>query len=114
MQEFTPQDLPKDFSPEPNEKMEIVNKHRQLGHGEIITEILRQKRRAELEARDLPDTNKKIKSFRRRKAELFPYPRTGYGETIEVGATTYQVQANGEWRNLTKHPEFERPIKAIG
>lgn len=98
MQEFIPQDLPTDFTPEPNQKMEVVKKARQLGHSDIIVKILREKRRQELELRDLPDHNGKIKSFRRRKSELFPYPRHGYGDTKTVGKRLYQVQANGEWR----------------
>ncbi len=100
MQEFTPVDMP--VEPPKEEKAPVIKKTRQLGMSEIITEILKERRRKMLEARNLPDTNKRIKGFRRLKATLFPYPRLGYGELVEVGKTSYQIQANGEWRNLEK------------
>ncbi len=110
MQEFTPVDMP--VEPPKEEKATVIPKLRQLGMTEIITEILKDKRRLMLEARNLPNNNKKIKGFRRAKAELFPYPRKGYGDLIEVGKTSYQIQANGEWRNLEKEAARMNKAKA--
>lgn len=110
MQEFTPVDLP--VEPPKEEKAPVVKKTRQLGMTEMITEVLKERRRIRLELRNLPDTNKKIKSFRRLKSALFPYPRNGYGELVEVGKTSYQVQANGEWRNLEKEQARMNKAKA--
>jgi hypothetical protein len=123
MQEFTPVDMTPEalkgarqdakFTPVVEEKAPVISKLRQLGMTEIITEILKDKRRQMLEARNLPNTNKKIKGFRRAKSELFPYPRKGYGDLVEVGKTSYQIQANGEWRNLEKEAARINKAKAV-
>lgn len=42
--------------------------------------------------------NKKIKSFRRKKAAFRQIPNPRAGELVTVGQSLYEIKANGEWR----------------
>lgn len=51
-----------------------------------------------------PASKKKIKSFRRKKSALFPFPRNGAGDLKTLSGTVYQIQADGSWKCI-KRPE---------